>query len=115
MRTRARFASLLMLLLSLSLLLRRTLSLECLCSPRLPLQHAVVSHAVVSHAVVSHAVVSPPPAGLRVSARRHAGVLGLAALVGAYPYDVPNWMPEILVLLAQVLHCKALMRRLPQC
>ena len=105
MRTRARFASLLMLLLSLSLLLRRTLSLECLCSPRLPLQHAVVSHAVVS----------PPPAGLRVSARRHAGVLGLAALVGAYPYDVPNWMPEILVLLAQVLHCKALMRRLPQC
>mmetsp|Transcript_12243 Transcript_12243/g.17765 ORF Transcript_12243/g.17765 Transcript_12243/m.17765 type:complete len:109 (+) Transcript_12243:1-327(+) len=33
--------------------------------------------------------------------RRHAGVLGLAALVGAYPYDVPSWMPEILVLLAQ--------------
>lgn len=33
--------------------------------------------------------------------RRHAGVLGLAALVGAYPYDVPAWMPEILVLLAQ--------------
>jgi hypothetical protein len=24
-------------------------------------------------------------------------VLGLAALVGAYPYDVPSWMPEILV------------------
>ena len=33
---------------------------------------------------------------------RHAGVLGLAALVGAYPYDVPSWMPDILVILAQV-------------
>ena len=31
---------------------------------------------------------------------RHAGVLGLAALVGAYPYDVPPWMPEVLVQLA---------------
>uniref|UniRef100_A0A7S4KNJ3 Proteasome activator complex subunit 4 C-terminal domain-containing protein n=1 Tax=Guillardia theta TaxID=55529 RepID=A0A7S4KNJ3_GUITH len=31
---------------------------------------------------------------------RHAGVLGLSALVGAYPYDVPQWMPEILVQLA---------------
>uniref|UniRef100_A0A7S0F2D7 Proteasome activator complex subunit 4 C-terminal domain-containing protein n=1 Tax=Hanusia phi TaxID=3032 RepID=A0A7S0F2D7_9CRYP len=32
--------------------------------------------------------------------KRHAGVLGLAALVGAYPYDVPEWMPEVLVRLA---------------
>jgi len=31
---------------------------------------------------------------------RHAGVLGLAALVGAHPYDVPEWMPAILVKLA---------------
>jgi len=32
--------------------------------------------------------------------KRHAGVLGLAALVGAYPYDVPEWMPDVLVQLA---------------
>ncbi len=28
------------------------------------------------------------------------GVLGLAALVGSHPYDVPSWMPQILVKLA---------------
>mmetsp|Transcript_88467 Transcript_88467/g.235316 ORF Transcript_88467/g.235316 Transcript_88467/m.235316 type:complete len:243 (+) Transcript_88467:328-1056(+) len=33
--------------------------------------------------------------------RRHAGVLGLAGLVGAYPYDVPAFMPEVLVQLAE--------------
>ena len=33
--------------------------------------------------------------------RRHAGVLGMAALIGAYPYHVPAWMPEILLQLAQ--------------
>jgi len=33
--------------------------------------------------------------------KRHAGVLGMAALIGAYPYDVPPWMPEVLVQLAQ--------------
>ena len=32
--------------------------------------------------------------------QRHAGVLGLAALVGSHPYDVPPWMPAILVKLA---------------
>jgi len=31
---------------------------------------------------------------------RHAGVLGLAALVQANPYEVPSWMPEVLVQLA---------------
>ena len=32
--------------------------------------------------------------------RRHAGVLGLASLVGAFPYTVPDWMPAIVVELA---------------
>eukprot|EP00026_Physarum_polycephalum_P000239 Phypoly_transcript_00239.p1 GENE.Phypoly_transcript_00239~~Phypoly_transcript_00239.p1 ORF type:complete len:1800 (+),score=287.16 Phypoly_transcript_00239:113-5512(+) len=31
---------------------------------------------------------------------RHAGVLGLAAIIGAHPYDLPQWMPDILVALA---------------
>jgi len=32
--------------------------------------------------------------------RRHAAILGLSALVEAFPYEVPNWVPEVLVLLA---------------
>jgi len=31
---------------------------------------------------------------------RHAGVLGLAAIVGAHPFDVPSWMPNLLLKLA---------------
>jgi hypothetical protein len=31
---------------------------------------------------------------------RHAGVLGLAAIVGAHPFDVPTWMPNLLLKLA---------------
>lgn len=31
---------------------------------------------------------------------RHAGILGLCACVNAYPYDVPKFLPEVLVLLA---------------
>ncbi len=26
---------------------------------------------------------------------RHSGVLGLAALVEAYPYTIPDWLPEV--------------------
>jgi len=33
-------------------------------------------------------------------ARRHGGVLGLAALVRACPYTVPQWLPGVLDLLA---------------
>ena len=29
--------------------------------------------------------------------KRHAGVLGLSAFVQAYPYDVPEFMPQILM------------------
>ncbi|KAI9321667.1 hypothetical protein BX666DRAFT_1850314 [Dichotomocladium elegans] len=32
--------------------------------------------------------------------KKHAGVLGLSCLVSAFPYEVPDWMPEILCQLA---------------
>ncbi|KAI1320115.1 hypothetical protein EDD11_002087 [Mortierella claussenii] len=32
--------------------------------------------------------------------RRHAGVLGLSSLLEAFPYDVPKWMPEVMVFLS---------------
>lgn len=35
---------------------------------------------------------------------RHSGVLGLAALVEACPYSVPEWLPEILDEMALHLH-----------
>eukprot|EP00300_Choanocystis_sp_HF-7_P030999 c40043_g1_i1.p1 GENE.c40043_g1_i1~~c40043_g1_i1.p1 ORF type:complete len:259 (+),score=42.73 c40043_g1_i1:43-777(+) len=35
------------------------------------------------------------------SIRRHAGILGLMAMVHAHPYDVPDWMPSLLVQLAE--------------
>ena len=28
--------------------------------------------------------------------KRHSGVLGLAALIGACPYTVPDWLPEVI-------------------
>ncbi|KAF9110857.1 hypothetical protein BGX27_005774 [Mortierella sp. AM989] len=33
--------------------------------------------------------------------KRHGGVLGLSSLLGAFPYDVPKWMPEVMVFLAK--------------
>ncbi len=36
--------------------------------------------------------------------KRHCGVLGLAALVEAYPYSVPMWLPEVIDELAMHLH-----------
>ncbi|KAK8767206.1 hypothetical protein V5799_006012 [Amblyomma americanum] len=35
---------------------------------------------------------------------RHAGILGLCACINAYPYDVPPFMPEVLVLLGDHLN-----------
>ncbi|KAI8928589.1 hypothetical protein BC831DRAFT_447887 [Entophlyctis helioformis] len=43
-------------------------------------------------------VAGGPDTGL--VAARHAGVLGLAALVQAFPYEVPPWMPAVLVRLS---------------
>ena len=36
--------------------------------------------------------------------RRHAGVLGLSALVEACPYSVPSWLPGVLDEFALHLH-----------
>ena len=36
--------------------------------------------------------------------KRHCGVLGLAALVEACPYSVPDWLPEVIDEVAQHLH-----------
>lgn len=35
---------------------------------------------------------------------RHVGILGLCACVNAFPYDVPKFLPDILVLLGDHLH-----------
>ncbi|KAJ2721997.1 Proteasome activator BLM10 [Coemansia sp. Benny D115] len=34
---------------------------------------------------------------------RHAGVLGLSCLVLAFPYTIPDWLPEVLVVLANCI------------
>ncbi|XP_031567414.1 proteasome activator complex subunit 4-like [Actinia tenebrosa] len=36
--------------------------------------------------------------------KRHAGVLGLACCVKAFPYDVPTWLPEMIIDLGSHLH-----------
>ncbi len=36
--------------------------------------------------------------------KRHFGVLGLAALVEACPYSVPEWLPEVLDEIAVHIH-----------
>ncbi|GLH02191.1 Uncharacterized protein GBIM_08226 [Gryllus bimaculatus] len=35
---------------------------------------------------------------------RHAGVLGLCAFINAYPYDVPEFIPDLFVILGQHLN-----------
>ena len=42
-----------------------------------------------------------PPGFQEAVLTRHAAVLGLSCLVDAFPYEVPKWMPEILVKLAE--------------
>lgn len=32
--------------------------------------------------------------------QQHSGILGLCALVNSFPYDIPQWMPDVLVQLA---------------
>ncbi len=36
--------------------------------------------------------------------RRHAGILGMSACIQAFPYDVPEWMPQILLEVGEHLH-----------
>jgi len=35
---------------------------------------------------------------------RHSGVLGLCAFVNAYPYDIPEFIPDILMFLSGYIH-----------
>jgi hypothetical protein len=35
---------------------------------------------------------------------RHAGILGLCAFVNAFPYDVPEFVPDILMFLSGYIH-----------
>ena len=35
---------------------------------------------------------------------RHAGILGLCAFVNAFPYDVPECVPDILMFLSGYIH-----------
>ncbi|ORY39104.1 hypothetical protein BCR33DRAFT_662528, partial [Rhizoclosmatium globosum] len=39
--------------------------------------------------------------------RRHAAVIGLSSLVLAFPYDVPVWMPEVLITLSTCISDQA--------
>lgn len=50
-----------------------------------------------SAATVKRAVADP-------LLERHAGVLGLCAFVAASPYDVPEYLPEVIVSLGDFLH-----------
>ncbi|KAK6098331.1 Proteasome activator BLM10 [Batrachochytrium dendrobatidis] len=53
------------------------------------------------------------PADINAAARlvkRHAAVLGLAALVQAFPYHAPEWMPNILVVLSTCISDSAPIR-----
>ena len=40
----------------------------------------------------------------RLLTLRHSGVLGLCAFIDAFPYDVPEFVPEILMFLSDFLH-----------
>ncbi|CAG8434329.1 1354_t:CDS:10 [Diversispora eburnea] len=44
-----------------------------------------------------------PPGFQEAVLARHAGVLGLSCLIDAFPYEVPKWMPEVLVKLANYI------------
>jgi proteasome activator subunit 4 len=44
---------------------------------------------------------APAPADPVVVLRKHGAALGLSAIILAYPYEVPDWMPELLVTLAE--------------
>ncbi|RGB33631.1 hypothetical protein C1646_815894 [Rhizophagus diaphanus] len=44
-----------------------------------------------------------PPGFQEAVLTRHAAVLGLSCLIDAFPYEVPKWMPEVLVKLAECI------------
>lgn len=45
-----------------------------------------------------------PDVDMALIVKRHAGILGLCAFVNAHPYDVPEFLPDILVLLGDHLN-----------
>jgi proteasome activator subunit 4 len=45
-----------------------------------------------------------PDVDMALIVERHAGILGLCAFVDAYPYDVPEFLPDILVRLGDHLN-----------
>ncbi|CAO3588698.1 unnamed protein product [Absidia cylindrospora] len=44
-----------------------------------------------------------PPGWQDAMLHKHAGALGLACLVNAFPYEVPDWMPPVLCQLAECI------------
>merc|ERR1711871_1286328 len=36
--------------------------------------------------------------------RRHAGILGVQAFVTGFPYEIPKWLPEVLLALAEKIN-----------
>ena len=46
--------------------------------------------------------------------KKQAAVLGLSSLVHAFPYQIPSWMPRVLVLLAQKSSDSALSKTISQ-
>ena len=45
-----------------------------------------------------------PDADMALIVKRHAGVLGLCAFVNAHPYEVPEFLPDVLLLLGDHLN-----------
>ncbi|KAI8578771.1 hypothetical protein K450DRAFT_245430 [Umbelopsis ramanniana AG] len=61
----------------------------------------VVSTRIPKRIRQSNGEKAPLPEGFQEALlKKHAGVLGLSSLVDAFPYEVPKWMPEVLVQLA---------------
>lgn len=81
-----------------------TLSGLVQCSERKEIESMIVRfRKLVSESHMPKRKSSEPvtPSYSDLLGKRHAGILGLCSLVLAFPYDVPEWMPNILVELAQ--------------
>ena len=47
---------------------------------------------------------SAPNENAHALRQRHAGILGLSACILAFPYEVPEWMPQMLLEVGEHLH-----------
>ena len=43
-------------------------------------------------------------ASLQMLKQRHSGILGLCAFINAYPYDVPEFVPDVFLILGDHLN-----------